>query len=234
MLYYPPYSILRQQMWYDLNPQRFANQLEMKTYMFERLSAYSNVQIHDFQSDSSITYNLDEFKDLSHHSAAINRQIVEEIAAGTHVVTAENVDVNNHLLEEQIQSLVINEEGAVFSVAVHVNGKQIAFEELPPSAGDQVQVPLKDFALAAGIDFNYNVEEKTVDLAHGDQKVSIAVDASTATVNGQETELEAPAKIYNDRLTGPLIQIIHLLEGNVEVDHSEQDAYLVTYNITLD
>lgn len=234
IIYYPPYSILRQQMWYDLNPQRFTNQLEMKKYMFERFSAYDNVQIHDFQSDSSITYNLDEFKDLSHHSGAINRLIAEEIAAKSHVVTANNVDVNNRLLQEQVQSLVINEEGSVFSVAVNVNGKPIAFEELPPSAGDQVSVPLKDFALAAGIDFSYNIEEKIVDLAHGDQKLSIAVGASTATVNGQETELEAPAKIYNDRLTGPLIQIIHLLQGDVDVDRSEQDDYLVTYNITLD
>ncbi|WP_018750096.1 copper amine oxidase N-terminal domain-containing protein [Paenibacillus sanguinis] len=233
MIYYPPYSILRQQMWYDLNPQRFANQLEMKKYMFERFSAFHNVQVHDFQSDSSITYNLDEYKDLSHHSGAINRLIAEEIAAGSHLVTAANVDENNRRLEEQIQNLIIDEQGSVFSVDVNVNGKQVAFEELPPSARDQIRVPLKDFALAAGIDFNYDAGEKTVYLTHDDQKVSIAVGASTATVNGQETKLEAPAKIYNNRLTGPLIQIIHLLRGTVEVDRSKQNAYLVTYNITL-
>ncbi|MGG6314042.1 copper amine oxidase N-terminal domain-containing protein [Paenibacillus macerans] len=234
IIYYPPYSILRQQMWYSVNPERFANQLAMKTYMYERFSAYDNVRVYDFQSDSSITYNLDEFKDLSHHSAAVNLRIIEEIAAGTHQVTAANVELNNRLLQEQVQSLVVNEEGPVYSVVVNVNGKQITFNELPPADGDAVRVPLKDFALAAGIDFSYDAAEKTVDLTHRDREVSIAVGADTATVNGEQTQLDTPAKIYNDRLTGPLIQIIRLLKGDVQVDQADPDDYVVTYNITLD
>lgn len=234
IVYYPPYSILRQQMWYSINPVRFANQLEMKKYMYERFSAYDNVRVYDFQSDTSITYNLDEFKDLSHHSAAISRMIIEEIAAGTHQVTAANVDLNNRLLQDQVQSLVVNEEGPVYSIVVNVNGKQITFNELPPADGDQVRVPLKDFAIAAGIDFSYDAAEKTADLTHGDQEVSIAVGSNTVTVNGEQTSLETPAKIYNDRLTGPLIQIIRLLKGDVQVDQAEKNSYVVTYNITLE
>ncbi|MBW4840414.1 MAG: copper amine oxidase N-terminal domain-containing protein [Paenibacillaceae bacterium] len=234
IIYYPPYSVLRQQMWYSLNPERFDNQLEMKKYMYERFSAYDNVRVYDFQSDSTITYDLDEYKDLSHHSAAINRRIVEEIADGTHQVTAANVELNNRLLQEQVQSLVINEDGPVYSVVVNVNGQEVTFSELPPADDDQVRVPLKDFALAAGIEFNYDAANKTASLTRGDREVKVAVGADMATVNGTETPLETPTKIYNGRLTGPLLQIIHLLQGDVEVDQSEQESYIVTYNITLE
>ncbi|MNW55646.1 hypothetical protein D3C74_333250 [compost metagenome] len=122
----------------------------------------------------------------------------------------------------------------MYSVVVNVNGQEITFDELPPADDDQVRVPLKDFALAAGIEFNYNAADKTASLTRGEREVKVAVGADTATVNGTETPIEAPTKIYNGRLTGPLLQIIHLLQGDVEVDQSEQESYIVTYNITLE
>ncbi|MFD1179243.1 copper amine oxidase N-terminal domain-containing protein [Paenibacillus puldeungensis] len=234
IVYFPPYSILRQQLWYSINPERFNNQLEMKKYMFEQFSALSNVTVHDFQNDSSITYNLDEFKDLSHHSADINRFIVEEIAAGSHLVTAENVELNNRQLQEQVNSLVVGESGQIYSIAININGEPVMFKELPPADSDQVSVPLKDFADAAGIEFTYDAGSKNVSLSYGEQELSLGVGDQTAKVNGESTSLDIPAKIYKNRVNGPLIQIIQLLRGEVEITKDEPDSHLVTYNITLD
>lgn len=56
---------------------------------------------------------------------------------------------------------------SVYSVVVSVNGREIGFSELPPAEGDRVRVPLKDFALAAGIEFSYDAAEKTASLTRG-------------------------------------------------------------------
>ena len=71
-------------------------------------------------------------------------------------------------------------------------------------------------------------------LAYGDQELSLGVGDQTATLNGESTSLNIPAKIYKNRVNGPLIQIIQLLRGEVKVTKDEPDSHLVTYNITLD
>lgn len=229
-IYYPPYSVIRQQVWYKLNPERFYNQLTMKKYMFEQLGSLDNVTLYDFQSDESITYNLDNYKDLSHHSGAINQWIVEQIAAGTHQVTAENVDELNSKLEHQAESLVINENGPVFSLTLTVNGQPATFVQIPTTSKDQVRVAVKDFADGTGTTFSYDNDTKQATLQRGDKTLVLTADNPLATLNGEAVDLEAPAVIVQGRLAGPLMQIVKLLGGDIEVTESE-DTHFVNYDI---
>ncbi|WP_410770528.1 copper amine oxidase N-terminal domain-containing protein [Fontibacillus sp. BL9] len=232
VIYYPPYSVIRQQVWYSLNPERFNNQLAMKKYMYEQFSAYDNVTIHDFQNDSSITYDLGVYKDLSHHSAGINQLIVQEIAAGTHLVTGDNVDLNNSQLKQQVQSLVINENGPVFSLTLTVEGQPASFSQIPTTSKDQVRVPLKDFALGTGAEFVYDAASKKATLTRGDKTLVLGANDPIATLNGEAVNLEAPVVIVKDRLVGPLIQITELLGGDVAITEAK-DTHFVNYDLTF-
>lgn len=231
--YYPPYSVIRQQVWYSLNPERFANQMAMKKYMFEQFSAFDNVSIYDFQSDDSITYDLGVYKDLSHHSAEVNQRIAEEIAKGTNKVTAENVDQFNKDLEQQVQSLVINENGPLFSLTLTVDGQPASFQQIPTTSKDQVRVPLKDFAEGIGAEFNYDTAAKKAILTLGDKELVLRVDDPLASVNGEAVNLDSQPVIVKGRLVGPVVQLTQLLGGEITTTEVNGDPHLVNYDITF-
>lgn len=229
-IYYPPYSVIRQQVWYKLNPQRFYNQLDIKKYMLEKLQGMDNVKLYDFQSDESVTYNLDNFKDLSHHTGEINQWIIEQIAEGTHQITVENIDEFNSKLEQQAENLVINENGPIFSLTLTVEGRTASFAQIPTTSKDQVRVAVKDFAEGTDTAFTYDNDTKQATLQRGDNTLVLTADSPIASLNDEAVELDAPAVIVQGRLAGPLMQIVNLLGGDIEVTESE-DTYFVNYDI---
>lgn len=231
--YYPPYSVIRQQVWYSLNPERFANQMAMKNYMFEQFSAFDNVSIYDFQSDDSITYDLGVYKDLSHHSAEVNQRIAEEIAEGKNKVTADNVDQFNKDLEQQVQSLVINENGPLFSLTLTVDGQPASFQQIPTTSKDQVRVPLKDFAEGIGAEFSYDTAAKKATLNLGDKELTLSVDDPLASVNGEAVNLDSQPVIVKGRLVGPVVQLTQLLGGNITTTEINGDPHFINYDLTF-
>lgn len=63
-----------------------------------------NVKIFDFQDIESITFNLDNYRDITHYSKEINEYIIDCIASGKQRVTAENLEEKLANLESQVQS----------------------------------------------------------------------------------------------------------------------------------
>lgn len=107
--FYPPYSILRFQLWYEYQPGRFQNQMEIKEYIYEQLSEYPNVRIHDFQSEQEITHNLAHYKDISHYSEAINAYMIEQMVTGAYETAAmEDVKRMNDELLRQVEQYEMN------------------------------------------------------------------------------------------------------------------------------
>ena len=105
--FYPPYSILRFQLWYEHQPERFYNQMKIKEYIYEKLAAYPNVHIHDFQSESEITHNLTYYKDVSHYSDEINAYMIEQMKAGTYEMKSlDDVRRMNEALLRQVETYV--------------------------------------------------------------------------------------------------------------------------------
>ncbi|MFD2614004.1 hypothetical protein [Paenibacillus gansuensis] len=112
LFYYPPYSVLRQEVWYDLNKKRYENQDYMRKYMVEQLTALPNVKMYDFQTEKSITFDLNQYKDISHHSQKVNEYIIDSIAQDRHRATAGNIDELNTALNEQVRTLDVSVFGA--------------------------------------------------------------------------------------------------------------------------
>jgi hypothetical protein len=216
--YYPPYSILRQQVWYMTNPERYDNQLEMKRYMFHQLSAYSNVSIYEFQTDTGITYNLDNYKDLSHHSGAINSLIVNDIAQGTHQVTADNLEGGIHDLKRQAENVVVNKErGTVYSLNLTLNGEEQSLGFIPPSSEDMLMAPLKRYAQLLGATFDYVPASVVITLKRGQDTIKLAKGADTAQVNGRTVQLEGAVRQIGGTMSAPLKSIPELFGGKVEL-----------------
>ncbi|WP_051530992.1 hypothetical protein [Clostridiisalibacter paucivorans] len=101
-VYYPPYSILRYRFFYESDPQLFYNELEMKRYIFDKTKGYENINIYDFQDVKEITFDFENYKDISHHSQQINEYIIDAIVEGKHRVTEQNLDKKLNNLNKQL------------------------------------------------------------------------------------------------------------------------------------
>lgn len=79
-IFYPPYSVLQ----WDL--MRYQGELDARLeatqLSLEMLYQYDNVSVYFFQISLDIIRNLDNYKDYSHYSAEINRQMVEWMKGG--------------------------------------------------------------------------------------------------------------------------------------------------------
>lgn len=95
-LFFPPYSILT---WKHLENFSTLNRaLEFKRYLLESLISKENVELYDFQNIEEIVLNLDNYKDISHYSPAINRFILNSISNREFLV--EDIDSNMKSLRE--------------------------------------------------------------------------------------------------------------------------------------
>ena len=88
VLYYAPYSDLYWGCVLDEEMLDFL--LDIKARINGLLHAYPNVKIFDFQAETAVVTDLSNYKDISHFSPAINRMILERIAAGANRYTPEN------------------------------------------------------------------------------------------------------------------------------------------------
>lgn len=104
-LYYPPYSILQHRFFYEKGKVLFDNELLTKKYLFEQVGSWRQVKILDLQQESKITFNLNNYKDLAHHSMAINEYIIDSVAADRYLVTSDNLDAMLEELRRQVENV---------------------------------------------------------------------------------------------------------------------------------
>jgi hypothetical protein len=108
-LYHPPYSILQHFYYYKINRLLFENELHVKRIMFEELGTLGNVRIYDFQQIKDITFELDNYKDLAHHTKQINDYIIDSIAANEYLVTEDVLDTYLQMLNDQVATLKVED-----------------------------------------------------------------------------------------------------------------------------
>ena len=78
IFFFPPYSLMQ---WYSFYQQGLLHDnLMQKQAVTERLLAYSNVKLYDFQTRLDWILNLDHYVDYEHYGAHINDAIAEMIA----------------------------------------------------------------------------------------------------------------------------------------------------------
>lgn len=76
-IFYPPYSILVYKDWE--NKEILNTIISFKEYIYYKLNALDNVELYDFQVDRNTTFNLNNYKDLTHYSQDINNKIIDQI-----------------------------------------------------------------------------------------------------------------------------------------------------------
>lgn len=89
-LYFSPYSIYY---WDMLNQGGDVERnLDAEKYVIELLLPYDNIRLFSFFTNDELICGLDNYKDIYHHSKAINSQILIWIKDGEYEITEENYE----------------------------------------------------------------------------------------------------------------------------------------------
>lgn len=78
-IFFPPYSILYFASILQNSPSSFENLLAFKRYVSEKIEAFDNVFVYDFQDMYDVVENLNNYKDTTHYSLWISESIIESI-----------------------------------------------------------------------------------------------------------------------------------------------------------
>lgn len=108
--FFAPYSILY---WVDnYDSGILERKLFQRAFLCEKLLQYPNAHIYDFQHLSDIVCNLDNYKDYSHYSPAINHLIAESMGKDDFKVTKEKLLENNSKITANLNNF-INQDTAM-------------------------------------------------------------------------------------------------------------------------
>ncbi|WP_127532495.1 copper amine oxidase N-terminal domain-containing protein [Paenibacillus kobensis] len=218
--YYPPYSILRHAVWRQTNPVRYDNQMTMRKWMFEQLDMQPNASVFDFQAESRWTFDLDQYKDLSHHRGSINTEIAEAVGRkdAAYLLTRGNIDEHNSQLNQQVRTFVIRDDDFVTSNPVLIMGEEVDFTSREEAGKDEVLVPAKELAAALKMQLVWDAGSKTITLQFGKHVVKMTTGEAFAIVDDQKKEAPSPAKLIKNKLHIPLIFVTEAVGLTIDQD----------------
>jgi len=107
-IFFPPYSILAYK--YFQKEEVFNNLMSLKGYIFIKLLKLNNVKIFDFQIANKITFDLNNYKDVTHYSEDINNWMVKQMKEKNYLVSKGNYKVYINKLQNDVDSFTNNLE----------------------------------------------------------------------------------------------------------------------------
>lgn len=87
-LYFTPYSIYCMDYWKQLG--ELERQLLAERHIIELLLEHDNIHLFSFYTDHEIINNLDNYRDVAHHTGEVNSQILVWMKEGHGLLTKEN------------------------------------------------------------------------------------------------------------------------------------------------
>ncbi|MCX7841752.1 MAG: phosphate ABC transporter substrate-binding protein PstS family protein [Clostridia bacterium] len=102
------------------------------------------------------------------------------------------------------------------SITVKVDGKTIALDVAPVIESGRTLVPIRAIAEALGADVQWDDATKTATVTTVDKEVSVTVNKSSASVNGEAKTLDVAAKIIGGRTMLPLRFVGEALGAKVD------------------
>jgi N-acetylmuramoyl-L-alanine amidase len=115
--------------------------------------------------------------------------------------------------------------------SIYLNGEKMTFDVNPFIENDRTLVPMRAIFEAVGADVDWDAEHQTVMAAREKNGeftyVALQID-SNAFLNGEQKELDVPAKIVDDLTFVPLRFVVESLGEKVEWDNESYSVIITT------
>ncbi|MBQ7775113.1 MAG: hypothetical protein IJ379_04245 [Lachnospiraceae bacterium] len=89
-IYISPYSIYCMDYWYRMG--ELERRLLAEKYIIELLLPYENIHLSSFNTEYDLICDADNYRDVAHHSAEVNSQILQWLYEGEHRLTYDNYE----------------------------------------------------------------------------------------------------------------------------------------------
>lgn len=100
-IYFPPYASL---WWYFADKYNNVDDiLNFKIYILESTKKYPNIKVYEFQDNSNITSDLNNYKDMVHYSPEISKWILEMMKKEKGLVESKNYYITIRNIRDQIE-----------------------------------------------------------------------------------------------------------------------------------
>ncbi len=173
---------------------------------------YSNPVMETSAMAGSYSHNLGYVKDT-----VVNFDVeITALTTFTNIYTGEAYDF---LVDDNESSPLLNDGSFYFKyhgkfyhamlkkpavLTVTYNGEKIYFDQLPVIENGRTLVPLRAIFETLGATVDWNGDTRTVTATKDDVSISLTIDNTTATKNGEAIQLDVPAKIVNGRTLVPV------------------------------
>jgi hypothetical protein len=105
---------------------------------------------------------------------------------------------------------------------IYFTGGTMKFDTPPVIKDGRTLIPIRSISTALGAEVTWNSEERKAVIEYGDAVIEFNVDEGIVYLNGQETEIDVPAKIMNGRIVVPLRFVIENMDLEVEWEQETQ------------
>jgi len=117
---------------------------------------------------------------------------------------------------------------------VFVQGRRPVFDQPPVIKNGRTLVPVRAITEALGATVEYDPTTKEVIITRDDTTVILNLESRTATVNGQEIELDVPATTINARTVVPLRFVSQALDAAVDYDGETEIITIIEEDEEID
>ena len=108
------------------------------------------------------------------------------------------------------------------------NGEKIKFDQIPVIENGRTLVPLRAIFEKIGADVEWNEDTQTVIATKDDTKISLTIDNTAASKNGESITLDVPAKVKNGRTLVPVRFVADCFGVDVDWDGTMQRVSLTS------
>ena len=110
-------------------------------------------------------------------------------------------------------------------IVLEINGREIDELTMPPVLlNNYTLVPAREVFENLGAEVDWLPDSREVQIFHENTSVIITIDSTTALVNGEETDMDIPAKIINNKTMVPLRFVSQAIEKEVGWDGATRTA----------
>ena len=121
---------------------------------------------------------------------------------------------------------------AAETVQVVMNGSPMSFDVPPVIINGRTMVPLRAVFEGLGASVDWDGDTETVISTLGNITVTLTIGENVMYINGEETALDAPACIINDRTLVPLRAVSEAYGAQVSWAAESRTAYVTPYLLT--
>ena len=150
------------------------------------------------------------------------------------VITTAAVGAGWNLANSSVDGIAYAESNG--EISVYINDERVIFEDVRPiSENDRTLVPMRAIFEALGAEVEWDEETSTAIADDGENVIEIQIDNNIMLKNGEEIELDVPARLIDDsRTVVPVRAVSEAFECSVSWSESDQTVNITTKDYKRD